>query len=171
MKPSMSLKGGKTIPYHSMIGSIRFNNVGFFYPTRAGQVSARCGLSSRACSMSKRASSCVLSVMCYTQGVLTVLHFGGSWQEWCISSMIYSRDIPFGSGTLDLFQPVLPFLCFIPPPPYLSLSLSPSLFLSVFLCLSVCLSLFFICSVSVFLCFCLSVSCLAVLCMCAHWTH
>ena len=29
-------------------------------------------------------------------------NFEGSWPEWCVSSMIYSRDIPFWSGTLDL---------------------------------------------------------------------
>ena len=29
-------------------------------------------------------------------------HFKGSRPEWCISSMIYSRDIPFWSKTLDL---------------------------------------------------------------------
>ena len=26
------------------------------------------------------------------------IHFGGSRQEWCVSSMIYSRDTPFWSG-------------------------------------------------------------------------
>ena len=27
-----------------------------------------------------------------------------SWSEWCISSMIYSRDIPLWSETLDTFS-------------------------------------------------------------------
>ena len=31
----------------------------------------------------------------------TLLNFKGSRPEWCISSMIYSRDIPFWSETLD----------------------------------------------------------------------
>ena len=30
-------------------------------------------------------------------------HFKGSRPEWCISSMIYSRDLPFSLETLDLF--------------------------------------------------------------------
>ena len=30
-------------------------------------------------------------------------HFEGFRPEWCISSMIYSRDTPFWSGTLNLF--------------------------------------------------------------------
>ena len=29
-------------------------------------------------------------------------HIEGSWPEWCISSMIYSRDTPFWSETLDI---------------------------------------------------------------------
>ena len=29
-------------------------------------------------------------------------HFEGSWPEWCISSVIYSRDTTFWSGTVDL---------------------------------------------------------------------
>ena len=37
------------------------------------------------------------------------LYFEGSWPEWCISSMIYSRDIPFWLETLDITssKPVL----------------------------------------------------------------
>ncbi|KAL8614380.1 ATP-binding cassette, sub-B (MDR TAP), member 8 [Nucella lapillus] len=35
--PSVPLKGGKTIPYHSMLGTIHFTDVDFSYPTRAGQ--------------------------------------------------------------------------------------------------------------------------------------
>ena len=31
------------------------------------------------------------------------LHSEGSRPEWCISSMIYSRDVPFWSGTLNFF--------------------------------------------------------------------
>ena len=34
-------------------------------------------------------------------------HTEGSWPEWCISSMIYSRDTPFWSGTLDICMFVL----------------------------------------------------------------
>ena len=30
------------------------------------------------------------------------LYIEGSRPEWCISSMIYSRDTPFWSGTLDI---------------------------------------------------------------------
>ena len=30
------------------------------------------------------------------------VHIEGSRPEWCISSMIYSRDTPFWSGTLDI---------------------------------------------------------------------
>ena len=32
------------------------------------------------------------------------VHIEGSRPEWCISSMIYSRDRPFWSGTLDIYQ-------------------------------------------------------------------
>ena len=31
-----------------------------------------------------------------------MLHIKGSGPEWYISSMLYSRDIPFWSGTLDI---------------------------------------------------------------------
>ena len=34
--------------------------------------------------------------------VVIFLYFKGSRPEWCISSMIYNRDIPFWSGNLDL---------------------------------------------------------------------
>ncbi|XP_076450266.1 mitochondrial potassium channel ATP-binding subunit-like [Babylonia areolata] len=37
-RASMSLRGGKTIPYHSMMGTIQFKDVGFSYPTRSEQV-------------------------------------------------------------------------------------------------------------------------------------
>ena len=30
------------------------------------------------------------------------MNIEGSWPEWCISSMIYSRDTPFWSETLDI---------------------------------------------------------------------
>ena len=33
------VKGGKMIPYHSLMGNIEFNNVSFSYPTRPDQVS------------------------------------------------------------------------------------------------------------------------------------
>ena len=33
-----------------------------------------------------------------------LLHIKGSRPEWCISTMIYSRDTPFRSGTLDIIQ-------------------------------------------------------------------
>ena len=36
---------------------------------------------------------------------LTLLHFKGSRPEWWISSMIYSREIPFWLEILDLLQP------------------------------------------------------------------
>ena len=32
-----------------------------------------------------------------------LVYFEGFRPEWCISSMIYSRDTPFGLETLDLF--------------------------------------------------------------------
>ena len=37
MEPSIPLKGGRTIPYHSLLGNIEFNNVDFEYPTRPEQ--------------------------------------------------------------------------------------------------------------------------------------
>ena len=37
MEPSIPLKGGKIIPYHSLFGNIEFNNVDFEYPTRPEQ--------------------------------------------------------------------------------------------------------------------------------------
>ena len=38
-----------------------------------------------------------------TNSILTALYIEGFRPEWCISSMIYSRDTPFWSGTLDIF--------------------------------------------------------------------
>ena len=35
-------------------------------------------------------------------GVSLLYNFEGSQPEWCISSMIYSRDTPFWPGTLDV---------------------------------------------------------------------
>ena len=35
----MPMKGGLTIPYHSIRGNINFKNVSFTYPTRPEQVS------------------------------------------------------------------------------------------------------------------------------------
>ena len=32
-----------------------------------------------------------------------MVYIEGSWPEWCISNMIYSRDTPFWSGTLDIY--------------------------------------------------------------------
>ena len=40
----------------------------------------------------------------YLHGMNTLLHFESSRPEWCISSMIYSRDTPFWLETLDLFK-------------------------------------------------------------------
>ncbi|XP_018018920.1 mitochondrial potassium channel ATP-binding subunit-like [Hyalella azteca] len=37
LKPSIPLTGGLRIPYHSLCGSVRFNNVCFSYPTRPEQ--------------------------------------------------------------------------------------------------------------------------------------
>ena len=37
MEPSIPLKGGRIIPYHSLFGDIEFHNVGFEYPTRPEQ--------------------------------------------------------------------------------------------------------------------------------------
>ena len=37
MEPSIPLKGGRIIPYHSLFGDIEFHNVGFEYPTRPDQ--------------------------------------------------------------------------------------------------------------------------------------
>ena len=45
---------------------------------------------------------------CTTFLLCCMLYFEGSRPEWCISSMIYSRDTPFWSGTLDLFLYLLP---------------------------------------------------------------
>ncbi|NXR11548.1 ABCB8 protein, partial [Semnornis frantzii] len=36
LEPSMGLRGGDTIPYHSLLGRIRFHRVYFSYPTRPG---------------------------------------------------------------------------------------------------------------------------------------
>ena len=36
--------------------------------------------------------------------VATGVHIEGSRSEWCVSSMIYSRDTPFWSETLDIFR-------------------------------------------------------------------
>ncbi|XP_070200308.1 mitochondrial potassium channel ATP-binding subunit-like [Littorina saxatilis] len=36
-EPSVQLRGGRTIPFHSMLSSIHFNDVAFSYPTRPGQ--------------------------------------------------------------------------------------------------------------------------------------
>ncbi|KAJ9586112.1 hypothetical protein L9F63_020249 [Diploptera punctata] len=38
LEPSMPLTGGKTIPHHSLIADVVFNNVTFAYPTRPQQV-------------------------------------------------------------------------------------------------------------------------------------
>ena len=35
----MTISGGKTIPFHSLVGNIEFKNVTFTYPTRPNQVS------------------------------------------------------------------------------------------------------------------------------------
>lgn len=38
MEPTMNLKGGDYIPFHSMKGEIEFNDVVFSYPSRPEQV-------------------------------------------------------------------------------------------------------------------------------------
>lgn len=38
LEPSIPLKGGKIIPYHTLMGNIEFRNVSFAYPTRPDQV-------------------------------------------------------------------------------------------------------------------------------------
>lgn len=38
LKPEIPVKGGKIIPYHSLMGSVEFRNVTFAYPTRPDQV-------------------------------------------------------------------------------------------------------------------------------------
>ncbi|PNF13674.1 ATP-binding cassette sub-family B member 8, mitochondrial [Cryptotermes secundus] len=38
LESSMPIKGGKKIPYHSLVGDVTFNNVTFAYPTRPQQV-------------------------------------------------------------------------------------------------------------------------------------
>lgn len=38
LQPTIPLKGGKVIPYHSLMGNIEFKNVSFSYPTRPDQV-------------------------------------------------------------------------------------------------------------------------------------
>ena len=38
---------------------------------------------------------------CYTKRYIYI-YIEGSWPEWCISSMIYSRDTPFWSETLNI---------------------------------------------------------------------
>jgi ATP-binding cassette, subfamily B (MDR/TAP), member 8 len=35
LRPVLPIKGGNTIPYHSLIGDVEFKNVDFTYPTRA----------------------------------------------------------------------------------------------------------------------------------------
>ena len=35
LKPSLPIKGGNIIPYHSLIGNVEFRQVNFTYPTRA----------------------------------------------------------------------------------------------------------------------------------------
>ena len=42
---------------------------------------------------------CVFVCVC----VFEAVDIEGSRPEWCISSMIYSRDVPFWSETLDMF--------------------------------------------------------------------
>ncbi|XP_077868324.1 mitochondrial potassium channel ATP-binding subunit-like, partial [Saccoglossus kowalevskii] len=36
-EPTMSITGGKIIPYHSLLANVEFKNVTFSYPTRPGQ--------------------------------------------------------------------------------------------------------------------------------------
>uniref|UniRef100_A0A914UQN7 Mitochondrial potassium channel ATP-binding subunit n=1 Tax=Plectus sambesii TaxID=2011161 RepID=A0A914UQN7_9BILA len=38
LQPTIPLKGGKRIPHHALLGTIKFDNVCFTYPTRPGQV-------------------------------------------------------------------------------------------------------------------------------------
>ncbi len=38
LEPSIPEKGGRTIPYHSLMGDVQFRNVCFSYPTRPGQI-------------------------------------------------------------------------------------------------------------------------------------
>lgn len=35
LQPILPIRGGNTIPYHSLIGNVEFNHVNFTYPTRA----------------------------------------------------------------------------------------------------------------------------------------
>ena len=37
MEPTIPLRGGSTIPYHSLFGDIEFCNIDFKYPTRPNQ--------------------------------------------------------------------------------------------------------------------------------------
>ncbi|KAK7476898.1 hypothetical protein BaRGS_00031837 [Batillaria attramentaria] len=41
MEPAVQLSGGKTIPYHALLGSIQFKDVTFSYPTRPEQIVLR----------------------------------------------------------------------------------------------------------------------------------
>ena len=45
-----------------------------------------------------------LSVVCQNDTDIKQKQFEGSQPEWCISSMIYSRDTPFCSETLELYR-------------------------------------------------------------------
>lgn len=38
IQPSIPLRGGKVIPFHSLFGQVEFKNVEFSYPTRKDQV-------------------------------------------------------------------------------------------------------------------------------------
>ena len=46
--------------------------------------------------------SCANSFISFYWLPISVYNIEGSRPEWCISSMIYSRDTPFWSGTLDM---------------------------------------------------------------------
>ena len=38
LEPSMPIKGGKKIPYHSLFGDVEFRDITFTYPSRPQQV-------------------------------------------------------------------------------------------------------------------------------------
>ncbi len=41
LEPSIPERGGRIIPFHSLLGDVEFRNVHFSYPTRHGQVILR----------------------------------------------------------------------------------------------------------------------------------
>ena len=94
-------------------GLLRFSLVHFLYEVHSGllpsyflwQSSVYCWFETTCCHFKGGGELWMSAVRC-CQSVCCLIFSGynieGSQPEWCISSMIYSRDTPFWSGTLDM---------------------------------------------------------------------